>query len=230
MAPYIDMLGDDIYETFDAFVHTTIKLLWDWTNAMLKVVRDYFTTYQESVLTEMDKLENDILPLISQSTQLANSFRDAITTCRTEFQADINIVLSWFKPERSKVRFFAVQQAVDTSLSVINRINQNALSFNNISIDDSTHYKGDYFNAVHDIFHDMMNNILRYETKRPELKGKGEIHITREGNMLNIEVSNPVDEADIPEIEAILLEQQDFPSLIAGGKTRREKNSGCVKI
>ena len=230
MARYIDLLGESSYESFDAFVHTTITLLWQWTNAILKQVREYFTAYQESVLTEMDKLQNDILPKISQSTQLSNSFRDAITTCRTEFHADINIVLSWFKPERSKVRFFAVRQAVDTSLSVINRINQNALSFSKITIDDNTNYKGDFFNAVHDIFHDMMNNILRYETKRPQYKGKGEIHITREGYMLNIEVSNPVDDADIPEIEDILLEQQDFPSLIAGGKTRRDKNSGCVKI
>lgn len=230
MAPYIDMLGNNNYDTFDAFVHTTITLLWEWTNAILKAVRNNFMEYQESVLAEMDKLQNDIIPMISQSAQLSNSFKDAITTCRTEFQSDINIVLSWFKPERSKVRFFTVRQAVDTSLSVINRINQDALSFNNISIDDNSNYKGDYFNAVHDIFHDMMNNILRYETKRPGLKGKGEIHINREGDMLNIEVSNPVDEVDIPEIEAILLEQQDFPSLIAGGKTRREKNSGCVKI
>lgn len=230
MAPYIDALGENSFETFDAFVHEAISLLWKWTNAILEAVRDYFKDYQESVLTEMDKLQNDIIPLISQSNQLSNAFKDAITSCKTDFQTDIKVVSSWFKPERSKVRFFSVRQAVDTSLSVINRINQNALSFQKISIDDHTNYKGDYFNAVHDIFHDMMNNILRYETKRPEFKGKGEIHITREGNILNIEVSNPVNQADIKEIDAILIEQQDFPALIAGGKTRREKNSGCVKI
>lgn len=230
MAPYIDMLGESSYETFDAFVHSSIVLLWKWTNAMLELVREYFSDYQKSVLNEMDKLQNDIIPLISQSTHLSNAFKDAITTCKTDFQTDIKVVSSWFKPERSKVRFFTVRQAVDTSLSVINRINQNALSFQTISIDDDTIYKGDYFNAVHDIFHDMMNNILRYETKRPQLKGKGEIHITREEDVLIIEVSNPVDQVDIKEIEAILLEQQDFPALIAGGKTRRDKNSGCVKI
>lgn len=230
MAPYIDVLGENSYETFDAFVHSSIVLLWKWTNAMLESVRDFFSAYQESVLNEMDKLQNDIIPLISQSSQLSNAFKDAITTCKTDFQTDIKVVSSWFKPERSKVRFFTVRQAVDTSLSVINRINQNALSFQTISIDDDTNYKGDYFNAVHDIFHDMMNNILRYETKRPRLKGKGEIHIAKEDDVLIIEVSNPVDQVDIQEIEAILLEQQDFPSLIAGGKTRRDKNSGCVKI
>lgn len=230
MAPYVDVIGENSFETFDAFVHTTISFLWKWTNAMLEIVREYFKEYQESVLNEMDKLQNDIIPLISHSTQLSNAFKDAITTCKTDFQADIKVVSSWFKPERSKVRFFTVRQAVDTSLSVINRINQNALSFQNISIDDDANYKGDFFNAIHDIFHDMMNNILRYETKRPQMKGKGEIHITREDDLLNIEVSNPVDQSDIKEIEAILLEQQDFPTLIEGGKTRRDKNSGCVKI
>lgn len=230
MSSFIDIMGESSFETFDAFVHATIKLLWEWTNAILISVREYFADYQESVLNEMDKLQNDIIPLIPQSTQLSNAFKDAITTCKTEFQTDIKVVSSWFKPERSKVRFFSVRQAVDTSLSVINRINQNALSFQNITIDDHSNYKGDYFNAVHDIFHDMMNNILRYETKRPGLKGQGEIRITREGEILNIEVSNPVDQADIKEIEGILIEQQDFPALIAGGKTRREKNSGCVKI
>lgn len=230
MAIYIDKLGEYTFETFDAFVHSTISLLWQWTNAMLEEVRAYFTDYEVAVLNEMDRLQNDILPMIAHAPQLSNDFRDAITTCKTEFQADIKVVTSWFKPERSKVKFFTVRQAVDTSLSVINRINQNVLSFNDVSIADKCNYKGDYFNAVHDIFHDMMNNILRYETKRPRLRGKGEIHITKEGELLNIEVSNPVDEADRAEIEKILLEQQDFPSLIAGGKTRREKNSGCVKI
>lgn len=230
MARYIDVLGNNSFETFDAFVHTTISLLWQWTNATLDNVREFFKDYQESVLNEMDRLQNDIIPLISQSPQLSNAFKDAITSCRTDFQTDIKVVSSWFKPERSKVRFFTVRQAVDTSLSVINRINQNALSFETIAIDDSSNYKGDYFNAVHDIFHDMMNNILKYESKRPNLKGKGEIHITKQGDLLNIEVSNPVEQADVKEIEDILMEQQDFPSLIAGGKTRRDKNSGCVKI
>ena len=230
MATYIDYLGENNFESFDAFVHDTIQLLWQWTNNRLEIVRNYFTNYQESVLNEMDKLQNDITPLISQSPQLSNAFKDAIITCKTDFQTDIKVVSSWFKPERSKVRFFTVRQAVDTSLSVINRINQNVLSFQNISIDDDLNYKGDFFNAIHDVFHDMMNNILQYETKRPHFKGKGEIHITRVGDMLSIVVSNPVDKIDIPEIEAILLEQRDFPSLIAGGKTRRDKNSGCVKI
>ena len=140
------------------------------------------------------------------------------------------MVSSWFKPEKSKVRFFSVQQAVDTSLSVINKINQNSLSFDSIVINDTCNYSGDYFNAFHDVFHDMMNNILGYETKRPKLKGKGRIMINNIEGILFIEVSNPIDIKDQEDIQKILDEQQNFPLLIAGGKTRKEVNSGCVKI
>lgn len=230
MTDMVDNLEDDSYESFDAFVHTAIGILWKWTGKVLEDVRKYFQEYQEIVLQEMTNLQNDVVPLMASATLLANSFKDAITSCRTEFQSDISVVSSWFKPEKSKVRFFTVQQAVDTSLSVINKINQNSLSFKNININDTFNYNGEYFNAFHDIFHDMMNNILDYETKHPKLKGNGQIKINNVDGMLFIEVSNPIDVNDLEDIQKILEEQQNFPLLIAGGKTRKEVNSGCVKI
>ena len=230
IADMIVDLESDSYESFDAFVHTAIGILWKWTVKVLEDVRNYFQEYKETVLQEMTNLQNDIMQLMVNAPMLANNFKDAITTCRTEFQSDISVVSSWFKPEKSKVRFFSVQQAVDTSLSVINKINQNSLSFDNININDTCNYSGDYFNAFHDVFHDMMNNILGYETKRPELKGKGQIVINNIKGVLFIEVSNPIDNKDQEDIQKILDEQQNFPLLIAGGKTRKEVNSGCVKI
>lgn len=230
MADMIDELEDNTFETFEAFIYSAIGLLWKWTGLVLQQVRDFFQQYQKGVLEEMDRLQNDIVPLMAGNTALANRFKDAITTCRTDFQTDISVVTSWFKPEQSKVRYFTVQQAVDTSLSVINKINQNALSFSEVSIEDTMNYRGEFFNAFHDIFHDMMNNILGYEATRPNLKGKGKISIVHNKDVLFIEVSNPVDKADLENIQSILKEQQNFPLLIDGGKTRRDKNSGCVKI
>lgn len=230
MGDAIDALEEDSFESFDAFIHSAIGLLWKWTNGVLQKVRDYFQQYQEAVLQEMLVLQNDVVPLMGGVPFIANQFKDAITSCRTDFQTDVSVVTSWFKPEQSRVRFFTIQQAVDTSLSVINKINQNALSFSELSIIDTNIYNGVHFNAFHDIFHDMMNNILGYEAKRPELKSKGTINITNIDDILTIEVSNPLNAADVPDIEKVLQEQQNFPQLIAGGKTMREKNSGCVKI
>lgn len=231
MGGMIDKLESNNYDSFEAFVYSTIDLLWKWTNYVLEVIREYFQRYEEMVVEEMTRLQTDVVSLMGNETMLINNFKDTITRCRTDFQSDISVVTSWFKPEKSNVRFFTIQQAVDTSLSVINKINQNALSFSNITINDEDKYNGDYFNAIHDIFHDMMNNILGYESKRPALRGKGKILISSSNDRLCIEVSNPIDIGDVEGLKKMVAEQKsNIPVLIAGGKTRRESNSGCVKI
>lgn len=231
MGEMIDNLESNSFDSFEAFVYSTIDLLWRWTNYVLGNIREFFQCYEVMVVEEMSKLQSDVVPLMGGETRLVNDFKDAITRCRTEFQSDISVVSSWFKPEQSNVRFFTIQQAVDTSLSVINKINQNALSFSSINISEEDKYSGDFFNAIHDIFHDMMNNILGYESKRPTLKGQGKILITGSKDRLYIEVSNPIDESDVDNLKKIVAEQKEsIPLLIAGGKTRRESNSGCVKI
>ena len=230
IAALIDEFGDNEYGSFEAFVHSSIGLLWKWTSKVLQDVRAFFQCFQKDVLEEVSCLKKDIVSLMKSSKKLSNSFNDAITTCLTEFQSDILVVSSWFKPERSNIRFFTIQQAVDTSLAVINKINQSALSFRTVKINDSAFYSGEFFNSFHDIFHDMLNNILGYEEKRPALKGKGEIEIKNINDQLFIEVSNPIDKKDIEDLKRIVKDQKDIPSWIAGGKTRKEGNSGCMKI
>ena len=231
MGDMIDNLESNSYDSFEAFVYSTIDFLWKWTNYVLGNIRDFFQQYEEMVIEEMTRLQADVVAFMGNETVLVNHFKDTITRCRTEFQADIAVVSNWFKPERSNVRFFTIQQAVDTSLSVINKINQNALSFRSITINDAEKYRGEFFNAIHDIFHDMMNNILGYETKRPALRGQGEIKIENVEENLLIEVSNPLDGVDVNELKQKVEEQKNsIPVLIAGGRARRESNSGCVKI
>lgn len=226
----IEELESNNFESFDAFVRAAVDLLWKWTNSVLERIRLYFNQYEDSVVKTMETLQRDVVKLMRRSPLLVRDFKDEMTACYTEFQKDIAVVTSWFKPEQSNVRFFTLQQAVDTSLAVINKINQNALRFNKIRIEDGFTYDGEYFNAIHDIFHDMMNNILGYERQRKHCKGKGEISIKNTGDRLYIEVSNPLDDADIPALRHIVEEQKNIPALIASGKTRRENNSGCTKI
>lgn len=230
MANLINELGTHNYDSFEAFFYPAVDLLWKWTGLVLERVRSYFRQYEEMVLEMLTELQKDVIMAMRDAPLLITSFKDAITDCRRDFQADIAVVTDWFKLEQSKVRTFNVRQAVDTSLSVINKMNQNTLAFSKISITDTSIYNGKRFNAIHDIFHDMMNNILEYEAKRPNCKGKSKINIARDGNILRIIVSNPIDEADIQDLKKIVEAQKNIPELIASGKTRREKNSGCVKI
>ena len=230
MIEMIDGLEDNSNESFDSFMYASIDLLWKWTSQVLQNVRAFFQEYEVMVVDEMTNLQTDVVALMGNSTTLIANFKDAITACKTAFQSDVAIVTSWFKPEQANVRFFTIQQAVDTSLAVINRINQDALSFSEIVINDDEKYDGVYFNAFHDVFHDMMNNILGYEAKRCALKGGGKIIVNNVAGKLLIEVSNPIDSADIDGLHSILRDQKNFPDLIAGGKTRKENNSGCIKI
>lgn len=230
MEGMIDELEDKNFESFETFIHQAIELLWKWTDSVLRNVRQYFTEYEKDVVHKMAILQKDVVKLMKDFPSLTRKFKDEVTACRTAFQNDVAIVSGWFKPEKSNVKCFTIQQAVDTSLAVINKINQDALSFQNIDIDDNNIYNGRHFNAIHDIFHDMMNNILAYEENRDSCKGKGEIKICGTDGHLSIEVSNPVEERDIPRLLHIIEGQKDIPSLIANGNTRRENNSGCIKI
>ena len=230
MANLIDELGNHTYDSFEAFVYPAVDLLWKWTESVLESVRNYFRRYEEIVLESLTKLQRDVIMSMRGAPSLIRGFKDAITDCRRDFQSDIAVVTDWFKLEQSRVHTFNVRQAVDTSLTVINKINQNSLIFSKILITDTTTYNGKRFNAIHDIFHDMMNNILGYEAKRPHCKGKGEIDIALDGDKLHIIVSNPIDEVDIPELKRIVEAQKNIPELIARGKTRHENNSGCIKI
>lgn len=226
----IDALEQNKFDSFETFIIPAVDLLWEWTGSVLGRVRNFFADYEKIVIAEVTELQKDITKLMHNSPALSRRFKDEITTCLTEFQNDITEVSGWFKPEQSNVRSFTIRQAVDTSLAVINKINQNALSFNKISIEDTATYDGKYFNAIHDIFHDMMNNILAYEKKRPQFKGMAEIKISETDSRLSIEVSNPLEKSDIPNLQRIIDGQSNLPDLIASGKTRRENNSGCVKI
>ncbi len=230
MANLINELGGHTYDSFEAFVYSAVDLLWKWTGLVLESVRNFFRQYEEMVLKMLTELQIDVIRAMQDAPLLIAIFKDAITDCRRDFQTDIAVVTDWFKLEQSKVRTFNVRQAVDTSLAVINKMNQNALAFSKISITDNSTYNGKRFNAIHDIFHDMMNNILGYEAKRPHCKGKSEINIARKGNKLRIIVSNPIDDIDIQELERIVEAQKNIPELIASGKTRHENNSGCIKI
>ena len=230
MGSMLKNLENKSFESFEEFTKDTIDILWLRTKQVLEEIRRFFEGFQGRVLDKMNELNVRLGFLMKPFPDLARDFKDSFLSCHTNFQNDISIVSGWFKPELSNVRNFTLSQAVNTSFAVINKVNQDKLSFNSIVIEDDRDYNGDFFNNFHDVFHDMMNNILDYELKRPYLAGKSSIEILRDGDSVVITVSNPLDPADLMAIENVLKEQKDFPALIEKGKTRKEKNSGCVKI
>ena len=226
----IDQLGETWFETFDAFVKEAVELLWKQTNSMLKDVRQFLADFQKDVLEEMTNLQRDISNLLAQDYKTADKFNAQLLQCRIDFQDDVSEVMGWFKPEQSKVKNFTLKQAVDTAMAVINRINQDQLKLKTCTIEDEIIYNGRFFNAFYDIFYDMLNNILGYEKGHGEMADNAKIIVNRDGDFLSIEVSNPIEAGDLDDKRQIIDEQENFRVMLSKGKSRHEKNSGCVKI
>jgi hypothetical protein len=84
---------------------------------------------------------------------------------------------------------------------------------------------------MHDLFHDILNNVLDYEKKRKSIKGKAVATIVEKDSVLYIEVTNPIVEEDVKSLQAIVKESEDgYSSLISKGRSRLEGKSGFAKI
>ena len=156
-------------------------------------------------------------------------FNDAVSYCQNGIQKDFQIVTKWFKRSNYVDFDFTIGQVIDTSIGFINRNNKNILRTN--VIDNSiTTFQGRYFGTLYDIFHDILNNALVYE-KKNRLNGECKIVVNENDGYLQIEVSNPVHDKDVPsliaKIEEISSKQEEK---IYTGKTRDEGNTGCSKI
>ena len=68
MASMIDELESNGFDSFEAFVHSAIDLLWRWTNQVLEDTRNFFQQYEKIVVEEMTKLQSDVVSLMDGST------------------------------------------------------------------------------------------------------------------------------------------------------------------
>ena len=80
------------------------------------------------------------------------------------------------------------------------------------------------------MFHDIMNNVMYYERNKG-LHNTCSIEVLEINNILNIRVSNPVDISEEGTIKNKVKEiNKNLETLLRGGKSRVEGNSGCIKI
>ena len=84
---------------------------------------------------------------------------------------------------------------------------------------------------MHDLFHDILNNVLDYEKKRNNIKGKAIATINEKDSTLYIEVVNPIAIEDVQGLKSTIKESEDsYSSLISKGRSRSEGKSGFAKI
>ena len=90
--------------------------------------------------------------------------------------------------------------------------------------------QGRYFGPLYDIFHDILNNALDYE-KLHKMRQKWIISVTEEDGSMLIKVSNPISKEDVESLKLKVDEINKTPDeMLYEGKSRKEGNSGCLKI
>lgn len=231
LSPYLDDLYFECSQTdFDNCVSLFFNKLWEYTEVCLLQMRGVLDETHSLMRNLLDELYNDISESLQNNNPYLTQFKDSITSCQTNLQLDFNKVQGWFQRKDVSTFDFSIQQVFEASMSAINRINQGELSIQK-SINSISSYKGEYFGAMHDLFHDILNNVLDYEKKRKSIKGKAVATIVEKDSVLYIEVTNPIVEEDVKSLQSIVKESEEgYSSLISKGRSRLEGKSGFAKI
>ena len=226
----IDMLlMNQTLTSFDACYDLIIECLWKHTEHCLETMREKLSEVQTEMLKNLHTLQRDVLNVIGSGNAGVTTFNDAVSYCQNGIQNDFQIVTKWFKRSNYVDFDFTIGQVIDTSIGFINRNNKNILK-TRVTDNSATTFQGRYFGTLYDIFHDILNNALVYE-KEYRLNGECEIKVAESEDYLQIQVSNPVREEDVPSLIAKIQEiSSKLEEKIYTGKTRDEGNTGCSKI
>ena len=223
-----DLLLNCSEADFDACVSLIFDDLWEHAEDCLKEMKVVLEETHNQMRALLDKLYSNISKVSCDAVALKD-FKDSITLCQTQLQADFNKVQGWFQRKDVSTFDFSILQAFDASLYAINRINQEKLSVQK-DINSPSSFKGQYFGAMHDLFHDILKNVLDYQKKRRNVNKEVTASITEDGDMLLIEISNPVADQDIPQLKNTIEEANGYSLLVSKGRSRIEGKSGFLKI
>lgn len=231
---YFDSLIEKLHwrtelNSFDAILSEMINLLWKRTDDCLEQMKTILQESRQKMLDELQVLERQIANVIGLSHLGWAQFHDTITKCYGDVQDDFLVVSRWFN-RGSSVNFdFTIKQVIEACVGSINTNNKITLE-TKVDCRSETELRGKYFSTLYDMFHDIMNNVLYYEREH-NISAICTIDVLEIEQMLNIRISNPIDKSD----ESSMLDKvneinENLDTLLRGGKSRTEGNSGCIKI
>lgn len=231
LSPYMDDLYLECSQTdFDNCVSIIFNKLWEYTEVCLSQMKEVLDETHNLMRKLLDDLYSDISESLQNNNKYLKEFKDSITSCQTNLQLDFSKVQGWFQRKDISTFDFSIPQVFEASMSAINRINQGGLSVQK-NINSTSSFKGEYFGAMHDLFHDILNNVLDYEKKRRSIKGEAVATIIEKDSTLYIEVTNPIAKEDVQGLKSIVKESEEgYSSLISKGRSRLEGKSGFAKI
>lgn len=223
------LLLKNTLNTYDGYFYAIIDCLWQRTECCLEIMRGKLNDAQNKMIRLLHSLQKDVIDVVGENHAKINDFKDAISYCQNEIQNDFQIVNKWFKRSNYVDFDFTIGQVIDTSLGFISR-NNTYMPNPQVNVASTTVLHGQYFGPLYDIFHDILNNALDYE-KLHKMRQKWVIDVAEEEGFMLIKVSNPIRKEDVESLKQKVDDINKAPNdMLYEGKSRKEGNSGCLKI
>jgi hypothetical protein len=223
------------YTDFNEFVKSIFEILWEITDRNLNQVRlsiDY--KIKGELIGELDCLEVDlkqIIPTISSSS----IFR-AIADCRTNVQADVDYIIRWFNKSKNDEIDFLIEDALNTSLTIVNNIINPTIFNIEQNINAETLIKGVYFPHFVDLIKIFLTNIYDYYKNNNLMHDRAFVNVKILDNFLFIEFVNDLsDNVDLLELRSKIdkinldLEETNYMGLRGEGNTGFSKANNILK-
>ncbi|WP_412476977.1 hypothetical protein [Flavobacterium sp. TBRC 19031] len=217
------------YDDFEEFVKVIFEILWKFTESNLEHIRDNINSdIKENLISELDNLELDLKVILPAKSSSA-IFR-AIADCRTSVQSDVDYVVSWFNKSKNNEIDFYIDDALNTSLTIVNNIN-NPAELKLIQNDqEKCLIKGIYFPHFVDLIKIFLTNIHDYYKNNDMLDEYANVTISNEGEKIIIEFDNLLTEVeDLEKLKDEIKKAENDLKNINLKRIRGEGNTGFKK-
>ncbi|WPR75771.1 hypothetical protein [Algoriphagus sp. NG3] len=194
---------------FNEFIKPMFEVLWQMTERNLSTVREKMNKITKTeLISELDLLEIDLKKILPNKS--APGLYRAIADCRTNIQADIDYAIRWFNRSKNDEIDFTVEDALNTSLQIVNNIISPNILYANIDINSSgSLIKGAYFTHFVDLIKIFLTNISDYYSKVEIENKKTTVTIYQIDNTLILEFSNSLKlDENIEDLRQIINKKQ----------------------
>ena len=219
----------DIVSSEDC-VNAILDILWKHTEICLESVKIRLAQAQNEMLEALKQLEKNIADVVGLENLSWGQFNDAVIQCQSALQTDVQAVIAWFKLSGFVDFTFTIDQVISSSIAFVKENNRNPINIIVRQDTDKDELKGEYFGALYDMFHDLLNNAQDNENVT-KVGGNCIINVSQELGFLNIEVSNPISNSiENGLIDKVKKTNESLSALLTRGRSRADNNSGCTKI
>ena len=153
---------------FNEFANEVFEILWERTDANLKLIRERIQIDVSKRLNELfDTLETDISNLLDHHH--SHQFVKAIKDCSTETQAAVKRISSWFKRSGTSTSDFHIDSLIDIVMEYVNKTHP--LQRINLvrRLKHSCVIKGEFYTHFADLFRIFFENILKHADEKIRL-------------------------------------------------------------